>query len=523
MIKVRQIKIDVLKDNEDERYNLLLKKLKVNKSDILSYKISKQSIDARDKNSIFFVYEFIVSLKNESNYKNFNNDISLCEEKNFEVTNIGNKELKNRPVIVGCGPAGLMAAYILAEYGYKPLIIERGKKVEERQKDVEEFWKTGILNTNSNVQFGEGGAGTFSDGKLNTLIKDKENFGKKVFETFVKCGAPEEILYSFKPHIGTDILSKVVANMRNDIIFLGGEFRYNSTLTDLIIKDGKLCGIKVNEEIINTDVLILAIGHSARDTFYMLHDNGVIMENKPFAVGIRVEHNQKNIDIAQYGKYAQILEKAPYKLTYTTSRGKGVYSFCMCPGGYVVNASSEENMLAINGMSYSKRDSINANSAIVVSVDEKDYGANLFDGIKYQRNLESLAYKLGEGKIPTQVLIDYKNNRVSKYDINPIIKGDYHICNINEIFDDTINESIKEAFINFGKKIKGFDNDDVIIHAVESRTSSPVKIIRDENFESNIKGLYPIGEGAGYAGGITSAGIDGVRIAKKIIETYKKC
>jgi len=332
-------------------------------------------------------------------------------------------------------------------------------------------------------------------------------------------------LYSYKPHIGTNELRNVIVNMRNKIINMGGKFLYETKLTNLIIENDKLKSIIVNDnEEIMCDALVLAIGHSARDTFEMLYEKEIEMENKPFAVGLRIQHNQKMINESQYGKkYAEILSSSSYKLTHQSSSGRGVYTFCMCPGGFVVNASSEENRLVVNGMSNHNRDEENSNSAIIVSINELDYGTNIFDGVRYQRLLEEKAYNLCEGKIPLQLFKDYKANKVSKEfkSIRPIIKGDYAFGNLNELFNDEINDSIKETIKEFGKKIKGFDNDDVILAGVESRTSSPIKIIRDENFESNIKGIFPCGEGAGYAGGITSAAIDGIKVAEAIGKIYK--
>ena len=346
-----------------------------------------------------------------------------------------------------------------------------------------------------------------------------------VYETFVSFGADEEILYSYKPHIGTDVLTEVIKNMRNKIISLGGEFRFNTCLTDINIENNKLKSIVLNnQEVIDTDIIVLAIGHSSRDTFKMLYDKNINMEAKAFAVGLRVIHNQDMINESQYGKkYKDKLGAAPYKLTYTTSTGRGVYSFCMCPGGYVVNASSEENRLAVNGMSYSKRDSSNANSAIVVTVFPSDFGNNPMDGIKFQRNLEEKAYKLGNGNIPIQLLDDFIKLRKSTglKTVIPNIKGNYILTDLNNLLPSNLNESIKEAMPEFGRKIKGFDNPDTIFAGIESRTSSPVRIKRDENFISSIEGIYPCGEGCGYAGGITSAAIDGMKVAEQIIKTYK--
>ncbi|MDD6223777.1 MAG: FAD-dependent oxidoreductase, partial [bacterium] len=512
----------VTTNHEENIKKALAKKLRIDEKQINNFSIKKQSLDARKKEEIFYVYEVDVSLHNEKDIlkKNHSNDIQVSpnEEYIFQVT--GTKKMKNRPVIVGSGPAGLICAYLLAEHGYQPFIIERGEKVEARIKTVKEFWETGKLNPESNVQFGEGGAGTFSDGKLNTLVNDKNYRGKKTFEIFVECGAPKEILYSYKPHIGTDILIDVIRNMRKKIIAMGGEFLYSTCLTDLVIENDTLKEIEVNHrEKIPCDCLVLAIGHSSRDTFQMLLKNQVNMEAKPFAVGVRVQHSQDMINESQYGnKYKDLLGSANYKLTYKASNGRGVYSFCMCPGGYVVNASSEENRLAINGMSYHNRDSKNANSAIIVTVFPRDFGANPLDGVEYQKRLEEKAYKIGNGKIPVQLLKDFKENKNSTSfgKVEPIMKGNYQFSNLNDLLPNEMNDSLKEAFPYFGKKIHGFDDEDTILAGIESRTSSPVRIIRNDSLEANIEGIYPCGEGAGYAGGITSASIDGIKVFEAI-------
>lgn len=522
MLRVRQLKITVNNDNENNLIKAVCKKLRVQKEDVLDCFIRKQSIDARNKNDIFYVYEVDVELKNEMVVlsKNKSSDVFVAPNLEYNFIKSGAEKLKHRPVIVGAGPAGLMAGYILAENGYNPIIVERGECVESRINSVKKFWEEGVLSPNSNVQFGEGGAGTFSDGKLNTLVKDENNRCRKVFETFVKCGAPNDILYSYKPHIGTDLLIDVVKNMRNEIKSMGGSFLYDSCLTNIEIGDNKLKRIEINnDKKIDCDVLILAIGHSARDTFSLLYDLGINMEAKPFAVGIRVQHSQAEIDMAQFGeRYKDILSPATYKLTYRASNNRGVYSFCMCPGGYVVNASSEEGRLAVNGMSYNKRDSENANSAIVVTVTPDDFGNKPLDGVNYQRILEEKAYNVGNGKIPVQLLKDFMSNSISKEfgNVKPVFKGEHKFADINEILPKDITYSIKEVFGNFGKKIKGFDKDDAVLAAVESRTSSPVRIVRNDFFEANISGIYPCGEGAGYAGGITSAAMDGIRVAEAI-------
>lgn len=515
-------------DNERELIRSIAKKIKINDNDIKNIKIIKKSIDARYKPKLFYIYEVDIEVSNQEDVlkrNKGNDDLMITPNEEYILPPIGDIILDKRPVIVGSGPSGLFCAYQLAMMGYKPLVIERGEKVEDRIVTVEKFWNEGVLNKESNVQFGEGGAGTFSDGKLNTLTKDKFNRCKRVFETFVECGANSEIMYSNMPHIGTDVLRDVVRNMRNKIIDMGGEFLYNSCLIDINVVNGKINSIEVNgSKIIDTDVLVLAIGHSARDTFEMLYNKGINMEAKPFAMGIRIQHLQEMINVNQYGdNYYKELPPASYKLTYKASNGRGVYSFCMCPGGYVVNASSEEGRLAINGMSYYKRDSVNANSAIVVTVFENDFGSHPLDGMRYQRKLEEKAYKLGQGKIPIQILRDYYNDvkTISLGKVLPVFKGNYNFANLNELYPDYINKSLKEALIHFGTKIKGFDDGDSIISGIESRTSSPVRIVRNDDYVSNILGIYPCGEGAGYAGGITTSSIDGLKVAEAIISKYR--
>ena len=526
MLRVRQIKIKLELDTKEEVIKETCKKLGIKKEELTFFQIRKQSLDARKKEEIHYVYEVEIETPKEAIIlkKKHSNDIVKTEKEQYKIEFFGEKKLKNRPIIVGSGPAGLFASYILAENNYHPIIIERGEKVEDRVNTVNEFWKTRKLNKNSNVQFGEGGAGTFSDGKLNTLVKDSHSRFQKVFETFIEAGAPEEIRYLQKPHIGTDLLRIVVKNMREKIISMGGEFRYNTCLTDIFLEDGKVKEIEVNhQEKIPCDCLVLAIGHSARDTFHMLYEKKLNMEAKPFALGIRIEHPQDMINKSQYKDHYNLLPPASYKLTYTTKENRGVYSFCMCPGGYVVNASSEEGRLAINGMSDYKRDSENANSAIVVTVTPSDFGNHPLDGINYQQNLEEKAYQEGQGKIPVQLWKDFKENKTSTsfLEVSPVFKGEVTFGNLNHIFPVEIINALKEAIPFFGTKIEGYDREDAILAGIESRTSSPVRIIRDDNFVSNYEGIYPCGEGAGYAGGITTAAIDGIKVAEKIIALYK--
>ena len=523
MIRVRQIKVTIENDTNDEILKKIYKKLNINRNNIVSFNIHKKSIDARLKPQIFYVYEIDVKLKDESKIR-FNNDVLKIGKEEFSVSKSGSVLLNKRPIIIGSGPAGLFCAYLLSLYGYKPLVIERGEMVDDRINTVNKFWTTGVLNENSNVQFGEGGAGTFSDGKLNTLVKDPLFIQKYVFQIFVENGADSEIMYSNKPHIGTDMLTNIVKNIRNKIISYGGSFRYNTIMTDIRYDNNKIKSIILNDnEEVETDILILAIGHSARDTFRMLYRNNVLLTSKPFAIGIRIQHPQSMINESQYGFCSSLLPPSSYKLTYKSSNNRGVYTFCMCPGGYVVNSSSNNGMLAVNGMSYNKRNSENANSAIIVTINKDDFGLMPLDGVKYQEILERKFYEVCNGKIPVQLYGDFKMNRDSFEfkDVKPLFKGDYEFYNLRKILPDYISSSLIEAVENMSKKIKSFNRDDAIIAGLESRTSSPVKIVRNDDFESNISGIYPCGEGAGYAGGITSSAMDGIKVANQIISKYK--
>jgi len=432
----------------------------------------------------------------------------------------------DRPVIVGTGPAGLFCGYLLAEHGYRPNLLERGADVEERTKEVESFWKGGSLNPESNVQFGEGGAGTFSDGKLNTLVKDKDGRNREVLRIFVENGAPEEILYESKPHIGTDILIQVVKNMREKILAWGGEVRFRTKFTSLSVEGSSLTDIFCDTKRLPCRTLVLACGHSARDTFDMLYHAGMEMEAKSFAVGFRVEHPQKRINFSQYGmEEPKGLPPAPYKLTAQTSFGRSVYSFCMCPGGYVVNASSENGRLAVNGMSYSDRGSDNANSAIIVQVIPEDFGSDHpLAGIAFQRKLEERAWIAGNGNIPMECLDDFKTGTLTHQieKVKHCTKGSAVYADLRPILPEELNLAFLEGMEHFGKLLPGFDQDDTVLSGVESRTSSPVRIKRDEHLQSNIRGIFPCGEGAGYAGGITSAAMDGMRIAEAVAERVQK-
>ena len=492
------------------------------KEDIIDYKIIKKSIDARSKHEFCYIYEFGVIIKDEEKYllHNKNKNITKYEEIIYTFPKSGNKSLEHSPVVVGLGPAGLFASYFLAKHGYKPIIFERGKRIEERIKDVEAFWRDNILDKNSNVQFGEGGAGTFSDGKLNTQVKDKEGRIKEVLRVFVECGAPNEIMYEKNPHIGTDNLRLVVKNLREKILEYGGVIHYNSTLEDIIIKDEKIDSIVVNGEVFKTNALILAIGHSAKDTFNMLYERKVNITSKPFAIGIRIVHPQVLINKCQYPIIYPNLPSASYKLTYNAS-GRGVYSFCMCPGGFVVNASSDLMGVVTNGMSNYLRNSGFANSAIIVTVNASDFGPHPLDGLKYVESIEKRAYELSKGNIPIQRFIDYEKSIISSniLDINKFVKGSTKYIDINEILPEYINSSLKEGINYFNKLIPGFNEG--IILAPETRTSSPVRIVRNDLLESNITGLYPCGEGSGYAGGITTSAVDGIKVAEMIAKKYQ--
>lgn len=536
MIRINQLKIPIREWHDDatekeQLKKLVLKKLPIKEKDIKDVTIVKKSIDARKKQEIKYTYSIDVNIEKEETIlaKVKNLDIQkvksiIYEDLLHQITNEKKKELKQRPVIVGTGPAGLFCGLMLAEAGYRPILIERGGCVEERVKKVHTFWETNQLDLECNVQFGEGGAGTFSDGKLNTLVKDPMGRNRKVLELFVKHGAPEEILYWNKPHIGTDRLREVVKNMREHILSLGGEVRFHTKLTDICVEKNQLQAIVLNEkETMECNVLVLAIGHSARDTFSMLSKRGCIMTPKAFAIGVRVEHLQKSINQAQYGDVFEKLPPADYKLTYQSSGGRAVYSFCMCPGGFVVNSSSEPNRLVVNGMSNYKRDEKNANSAILVTVRPEDFPEQgALGGIAFQRKWEESAYQIGKGNIPIQRFGDFKRNQSSSEfgTITPCIKGAYTFANLQECLPSYVVEALLEAMEAFRTKIKGFSDEDVLLSGVETRTSSPVRIERNESFVSNIQGIYPCGEGAGYAGGITSAAMDGIKVYEAITKEW---
>ena len=529
MIKITQLKLPI-EHNKEDLEKKVCKLLQIPPAKLYEIDILKRSLDAR-KMPLMYNYQLGVFADGEEKIvkKLKNKDITMGKLIKYSFPDLGDEALAHRPVIIGAGPAGLFCAYMLAKAGFQPILLERGEAVEERQKKVDHFWKTGTLDRQSNVQFGEGGAGTFSDGKLNTLVKDHHGRSRFVLKTFVEFGAKDDILYESKPHIGTDILVNVVRNMRNEIIKLGGDIRFNSQVTDLRIEKDEIRALQINhEQWIDTETVVLAIGHSARDTFEMLLDRKVPMRSKAFAVGVRMEHPQKLINENQYGvNYPDSLPAAAYKLTRKVAEERGVYSFCMCPGGYVVNASSEEGMTAVNGMSYNARAGENANSAMIISVRPEDFGSDEpLAGVEFQRRLEQAAYREGQGKIPVQLFGDFCRNKVSESlgEIKPNTKGEWIFGNVRSIFPENLAAGLEEGIKGCEHLIPGFAREDALVLGVESRTSSPVRIERDnENLQSAVTGLYPCGEGAGYAGGIMSAAMDGIKVAEAIALKFKPC
>ena len=548
MIQIRQLKL-MPGHSDRELTEKAARILRIRPEEIASLRVVRQSIDARKKPEIRLIYTVDVKFVGAREEKVLlscrkNPDVGPAPEVRYRFPEPGKEILAERPLIIGTGPAGLFCGYLLAKAGYRPLLLERGEDVESRTRRVEEFWKTGVLSADSNVQFGEGGAGTFSDGKLNTLVKDKDGRNTEVLKIFVENGAPEEIRYESRPHVGTDVLSRVVKHMRERILSWGGEVRFSTRVTELVIEGGRVRGVVCeNGERIDAGAVVLAIGHSARDTFAMLEKKGIPMEAKSFAVGFRVEHPQELINLSQYAqRRPEALPPASYKLTAKTSEGRGVYSFCMCPGGYVVNASSEPGRLAVNGMSYSGRNGKNANSAIIVSVTPQDYGAGgPLAGIQFQRMLEERAFRAAGGAVPVQRYADYagterengsavaeadgmvreKRERHVPADFAPAIKGAWKFADLRDILPSSVRKAFLEGMEAFERIIPGFADDAVCLSGVESRTSSPVRIPRDETLQSSVRGLYPCGEGAGYAGGITSAAMDGMRVAEAIAARYQ--
>lgn len=537
MIRIQQIKLSpACTDTEAALRKKAAKLLRINPSEILGLTIFRKSLDARKKPEIFAVYTVDVEVVNEESVLKRHErggQIQAVSQTPYVFPKLGTCRTSERPVIVGCGPAGLFCGYMLAKAGCKPLLLERGKTIEERRVDVERFWREGVLAPSSNVQFGEGGAGAFSDGKLTTTVKDPCGRMREVLRVFVEAGAPEEILYEAKPHIGTDILTEVVANLRQKIIGLGGEIRFGTQVTKLLLENGHMAGVETTAGQVKSGVVILAIGHSARDTFGMLHEMRIPMEAKAFAVGLRMEHPREMIDRLQYGDGWLSLPAAPYKVTAKTSAGRGVYSFCMCPGGYVVNASSEPERTAVNGMSYSGRDGDNSNSAMIVTVTPEDYkDKSPLGGIAFQRELEERAYRIGKGAVPvetygafrqavTESIEPYASVIVQRYHgFAPAVKGAHRSAPVHDILPPELNQALVEGIDLIGQTVYGFSDSGAFLSGVESRTSSPVRIMRDETGQSMIRGLYPCGEGAGYAGGITSAAMDGMVIAEKIASVF---
>ena len=523
MLRLENIKIrEDLSDEDVVRE--ACRKYQISFSDVEYYSIFKKSIDARNKDDIFYNYTIDVKYTGKGG-----KEIKKVTKESYQIDIKTKRKSEKRPVIVGAGPAGLFCALILVQNGIKPIVIEQGKKVEDRQKDVEEFLKNGKLNVNSNVQFGEGGAGTFSEGKLTTGVNNP--LCRKVLKEFVNFGAPKQIMYVNKPHIGTDNLIHVISNMRNYIIENGGEFLFESKLVDFEIKDEKLVSAKYidlsneNQETkeIQTDSLVLAIGHSARDTFEKVHEKGLNMEKKNFSVGVRIEHKQTMINESQYGTKTKLnLPPAEYKLAYH-GENRSCYTFCMCPGGTVMASSSNPGEIVTNGMSKFARDGENANSAVLVSVTPEDFkGESVLEGIYFQKELEEKAFILGGSNYfaPIQRVGDFLENRktIEIGEVKPTYKPGVTLSNLQEILPDYVVKTLKEGLLDFDKKIKGFANEDAILTGVETRSSSPVRIVRNEVGESNIKGIYPCGEGAGYAGGIMTAAMDGIKIAINILE-----
>ena len=507
-IKIRENISDI------EVFRRAIKAYGISESKVKRWRIFKKSIDARNKSDVHFVYTIDI----DTDDSKIVSRLTKVDEISFpKITNM--RKSKYRPVIVGAGPAGLFTALILAQNGVKPIVLEQGKNVDERLKDVEEFKSTGKLNVLSNVQFGEGGAGTFSDGKLNTGISSP--FCKKVLEEFVRFGAPEQILYLSKPHLGTDNLVNIIKNMRNEIIRLGGEFYFNEKVTDFEFKENKLEAVICSRRI-ETDTAVLAIGHSSRDTFEKLYNLGFNMEAKAFSVGARVEHKQALINESQYGNQTKLkLPAAEYKLVYH-GKDRSLYTFCMCPGGVVVASSSEENTIVTNGMSYFARDGENANSALLVGVNPEDFEGDFpLRGMYFQKQLEEKAFSVGKGgyRAPAQNVVDFlKRKCTTNFEsVNPTYLPDVQMSDLHEVLPKFVTDTMEEGIKYFDTKIKGFASSGVLI-GVETRSSSPVRILRDESLQSNIRGVYPCGEGAGYAGGIMSAGVDGIKCAIKILE-----
>ncbi|QSB21281.1 NAD(P)/FAD-dependent oxidoreductase [Pseudomonas sp. 15A4] len=528
MLRITEFKLP-LDHADDELRPALLQRLAIGSDELLDLTLFKRSYDARKKSTeLQFIYTIDFLVRDEAallQRLSHDKHIGPAPDVSYKVVGHAPADLSQRPLVVGFGPCGIFAGLLLAQMGFKPIILERGTEVRQRTKDTWGLWRKNVLNPESNVQFGEGGAGTFSDGKLYSQIKDPKFIGRKVLHEFVKAGAPEEILYVSKPHIGTFRLTGVVENMRHQIEALGGEVRFQQRVTDVLIEDGQMQGVLLDSgERIDSRHVILALGHSARDTFRMLHGRGVFMEAKPFSVGFRIEHPQGLIDRARLGKYAghPKLGAADYKLVHHAKNGRSVYSFCMCPGGTVVAATSEPNRVVTNGMSQYSRNERNANSGIVVGITpEQDYPGSPLAGIELQERLESHAYLMGGEtyEAPAQLVGDFIAGKASTAlgGVEPSYKPGVKLTDLADALPAFAIEAIREALPAFEKQIRGFSQHDAILTGIETRTSSPLRITRGEDLQSlNVKGLFPAGEGAGYAGGILSAGVDGIRIAEAL-------
>ncbi len=537
MLRITEIKLpielaDTLKHQDEQIKAAILKRLEIPETDLIRFEIFKRGVDARKSHAILYVYNLDVEVKNEAKLlARFKKDphIKPAPDTRYHFVARQPAIKSDRPVVIGFGPAGIFAALILAQAGFNPIVLERGKEVRKRTKDTWGLWRKRTLNPESNVQFGEGGAGTFSDGKLYSQIKDPKHYGRKVLHEFVKAGAPEEILYVSHPHIGTFRLVGMVEEMRNTIISLGGEIRFESRVTDIAIENNQVQGVTLHSgEFIPTNHVVLAVGHSARDTFEMVHEKGIYVEAKPFSIGFRIEHPQSLIDRARYGKsYSDdILKKlgaADYRLVHHAQNGRSVYSFCMCPGGTVVAATSEPNRVVTNGMSQYSRNERNANAGIVVGITpEVDYPGHPLAGVEFQRQLESQAYALGgsDYSAPGQLIGDFLANRPSTQfgEVQPSYTPGVHLTNLDTALPEFAITAMREAIPAFAKQVPGFDLADGVLTGVETRTSSPIRIKRDDDTlqSINTKGLFPCGEGAGYAGGILSAAVDGIKVAEAV-------